>query len=122
MSRSVKVTALLTLLVPAWACDGSNSFSDILLFNTPSVEVASVELDPFQAVLGIGETLQLTATMRNDAGDVITGPPVVWTSSQPTIAAVNSFGLVTGLAAGLANITASAGGRSATATITVTGS
>jgi uncharacterized protein YjdB len=44
---------------------------------------------------------------------------VTWLSTSPTIASVSATGLVTGVADGTATITASADGKSATATIRV---
>ena len=45
---------------------------------------------------------------------------MTWGSSDPTVATVNATGLVTGVAAGTATITATSEGKSGTSTITVT--
>lgn len=58
---------------------------------------------------------QLTATVTpEDTSDV-----VVWTSSDSTVASVNSYGVVTALAYGTATITATAGSVSDTCSVTV---
>jgi len=53
---------------------------------------------------------------------VLTGRVVGWASSNPAIATVSATGLVTGVAAGAATITATSEGKSGTAAITVTAS
>lgn len=120
MFRTFKLAVLAIAALPISACDGTNAFDELLFFNGPALEIASLEVSPVRGTLRIGEVLQLTVTQRDAAGEVVAGPPVVWSSSQPTVAAVNSQGLVSGLSTGTTNITASAGNRSATATLSVT--
>jgi uncharacterized protein YjdB len=72
-----------------------------------------VTVTPDAATLTFGgETIQLTATTKN-------GKPVSWSSGAVGVAAVNSTGLVTAISEGNALITASFGGHSASASITV---
>lgn len=79
------------------------------------VAVESVTLDITQTSVNLGESLQLTATVLPDnAAD----KTVVWTSSDPSVAIV-ADGLVTTLSAGFTQITATAGGKTATCDITV---
>src|SRR5207249_8463733 len=66
------------------------------------------------------QTVQLTATPKDSAGGPLTGRSVTWASSNSSIATVTSSGLVTGVVAGTATITAVSEGKSATATVTVT--
>ena len=65
--------------------------------------VASVTLDKDSAVLILGETLQLTATVlpANAAN-----PSLTWTSSDEDVATVSNTGLVTSVAEGTATIKA----------------
>src|SRR5205823_2648859 len=86
----------------------------------PSTAVASVTLAPATASLRVGQTVQLTATPRDSAGGALTGRPVTWTSSNPSVALVNVGGLVTGVAPGTTTMTATSEGQSSTAAITVT--
>jgi uncharacterized protein YjdB len=72
-------------------------------------------------IVGTGRTAQLTATTYDAHGTVLTGRPVAWTTSDPGVATVDATGLVTGVSAGGAVITASAEGKSATARILVSG-
>src|SRR3981189_1051863 len=72
---------------------------------------ASLTLEPTAFTLVVGEMVQLTASQIT----------VAWTTSDATVAQVNNSGLVTGMAAGPATITAASGGDTATAAITVRG-
>lgn len=80
------------------------------------VAVTSVTLNQSTATVEAGKTVTLTATV---APENATNKTVTWASSNTGIATVDG-GVVTGVAAGEATITATADGKSATATITVT--
>ena len=67
-----------------------------------------------------GGSTQLIATVRDSSGRPITNPSMVWQSSAPLIATVNSTGLVIGVAVGSATITAGIDAQAASAAITVT--
>jgi len=82
--------------------------------------VASVSVAPGPASLLVGGTQQLAATLKDASGNVLTGRSVAWTSSNAAVATIGGSGLVTAIAAGSATITAASGGKSGTATITVT--
>ncbi len=85
------------------------------------VPVASVTVAPTTATIAAGESVQLTATTRDDQGNVLPGRAVAWSSSDPDVAAVSETGLVTGrLAGGPVTITATSEGQAGTATVTVT--
>ncbi|NTY01696.1 Ig-like domain-containing protein [Deinococcus sp. JMULE3] len=47
------------------------------------------------ANLKVGETTQLTYTVRNAQGDTVTGQSVTWTSSDPQMVSVNAAGQAT---------------------------
>jgi hypothetical protein len=80
---------------------------------------AFVEVTPTPVGLAIGETVQLEATAEDSRSNPISRPQVTWTSSNQSIARVNSNGLVTALGMGQATITAESGTASANAAITV---
>ncbi len=86
---------------------------------TVVVTVASVTVTPAPANLGLGQTVQLTATLKDANGNVLTGRVVTWASDDPAVATVSSTGLVTGVAQGEATITARSETKSGTAAITV---
>lgn len=73
----------------------------------PSIQVAA----PMRAMVA-GNTLQVTATVTETDGRASTRQ-VQWESSNSGIATVSNSGLVTGVAAGDARITANVGGSSA---------
>jgi plastocyanin len=77
-----------------------------------------VSLNVTSAQLGVGQTLQLTATPLTSTGTVTTGT-ATWSSSAASVASVSASGLVTGVSAGVATISAAIGGRTGSATITV---
>src|SRR5437016_633516 len=85
-----------------------------------SVPVASVAVSPVAAGLTVGATTQLTATPEDSTGTALTGRAVTWATSNPAVATVSVSGLVTGVAAGSATITATSEGQSGTSALTVT--
>ena len=86
-----------------------------------AVPVATVAVTPATATIVVGDSVQLTATTRDSAGNILTGRSIAWTSSHATTrASVSSAGWVRGVGAGTATITATSEGRSGTATVTVT--
>ncbi len=83
------------------------------------VPVAAVSVTPATATLAVGGTVQLTATPQDSAGNPLSARTVAWSTSSSGVATVSTSGLVTGIAAGSATITATSGGKSGTATVTV---
>lgn len=81
--------------------------------------VASVTLSPATFTIAPLATQQLTATVRDAADNVLTGRTVAWTSTNEAVATVDSNGLVTGVAAGMATITGSCEGVDGTSAATV---
>ena len=101
--------------------DVSNFFASV---QTPdSVQVASgvytvsgIGVTPSTASVEVGDTVQLNAALTPSGA---TGT-ITWASSADTTATVDATGLVTGVEAGTATITASCGGYSDTCVVTVT--
>jgi len=89
-----------------------------LLDTSSTVSVTGVTVAPTSAAINVGSTTSLTATV---APANATNTAVTWTSSNPAVASVNGSGLVTGVAAGSATITAKTqdGGFSAASSVTV---
>ena len=84
------------------------------------VQVAvSIDLSPTPVGLAPGETVQLEVSAEDANGHSIARPSLTWTSSHPSIATVNSNGLVTALNEGQATITAMSDAASAGSTVTV---
>ncbi len=85
----------------------------------PFVPVSSVSVTPTTASIAVSATRQLSASALPSGAS----QDVTWSSSAPSIATVNSTGLVTGVAAGSAVITATSVSdptKTATSAITVT--
>lgn len=86
---------------------------------TPSPTVAHITLSPGAAVMAVGATRQYQATAFDANGQVMTGLPVAWRSSDTTRAMVSASGLVTAIAPGYTDIVAVVGGRVAAVGLTV---
>jgi hypothetical protein len=82
--------------------------------------VSSVSVTPATSSVYPGKTDALSATLKDAAGDILSGITVSWATSNSSVASVSSSGVVTGNAVGSATITASAGGQNGTAAVSVT--
>lgn len=99
--------------------DGDNNGKCDTCDYTMSVKipVASVELSQTEITLEVDGTATLTATVSPDNA---TNKTVIWESDKTNIATVDNTGKVTAIAQGTAKITATADGKSADCTVTVT--
>ena len=118
---TISVSGLLTAVAAGSATITATSegISGTASVTVSLVPVSSVTVTPAARTLYAGETLQLTALTLDSAGGTLSGREVTWSSSDTTRATVSDNGLVTTLADGSVNITATVEGKSATATITV---
>ncbi len=102
----IKMSALLVGLVLASGCGGRDSTTAPEPVSDPP-RPTTIAVSPFAAELtALGETVQLTAEVRDQNGRVMTGVTVTWTSSDTSVATV-SEGVVTAVRGGNATITAS---------------
>jgi hypothetical protein len=81
-----------------------------------ALRLQSVTVSPPADTIGVGQTVQLTATANPPTPGVV----FVWKSSRTSTATVDQNGLVTGVSVGRVTITAKAGGKTGKSTITVT--
>ncbi|MFO7894444.1 MAG: Ig-like domain-containing protein, partial [Longimicrobiales bacterium] len=81
--------------------------------------VAAITVSPATGEMVLGDTLQLQATATDSNGVEIPGYGMSWSTSDGTVATVDSNGVVTGAGVGTAAITASGGGVSETSDVTV---
>lgn len=79
------------------------------------VPVTGISLNKNETTIARGATEQLTATVEPEG----TGSTVAWSSDNEAVATVDQNGLVTAVGKGTANITATAGGQSASCAVTV---
>jgi hypothetical protein len=86
---------------------------------TVTAPVASVSVSPSTVNLTVGLTAQLTATLRDGAGNVLSGRTITWSSNATGIAGVNSLGLVTAVAVGNGTVTATSEGVNGQAQVSV---
>ena len=86
---------------------------------TVAQEVSSVTVAPAEATIVPGDTLRLAAAAFDAQGNTVAEPEIVWASSDRAVAVVDASGLVTAVAAGDAEITATADGVSGVAVVTV---
>ena len=93
-------------VITAKTANGKTASVNVLV-KTPTVKLSAISKTMYR-----GETTKLTATSSNKK-------PVSWTSSDPTIASVDSNGTIKTLKNGTVKISASANGGKATCTITV---
>ncbi|HEX6816160.1 MAG TPA: Ig-like domain-containing protein [Gemmatimonadaceae bacterium] len=98
----------------------SEGHTDSAAVTVTAPTVASVSVAPNAATLRVGTTSQLTATVRDAGGNVLTGRSVTWSSSATATATVSASGLVTAVVPGSATITATSDGKSGTSAISVT--
>jgi uncharacterized protein YjdB len=85
----------------------------------PPATAASVSLSPASISLTTGQAQSLAANVLDASGNILSGQTITWTSSNPAVATVVG-GLVTGVVAGNATITAVSGVASGSAAVTVT--
>lgn len=118
---TVSATGLVTAVGPGTATitatsEGKSATAAITVL--PPIATVSVTLG--SSSVGIGQTVNATVALRDAAGNLLTGRQVTWGTTNPTIATVSSeTGIITGVAAGAATITATSEGKIGSATIAV---
>jgi uncharacterized protein YjdB/peptidoglycan/xylan/chitin deacetylase (PgdA/CDA1 family) len=95
-----------------------SSCSDTVAPETPvattvTLDVSNVSFSAF------GESMTVQATVRDQAGVVMSGVALSWTSSNPTAATVSNAGVITATDNGAATITVSSGSANASVSVAV---
>jgi hypothetical protein len=86
----------------------------------PSQKIASITISPANPSVQVGSTVALNAAAKNATGDSLNAT-FAWASGGVPIATVNAAtGVVTGVSPGVVTISATSGGISGTASLTVT--
>ena len=98
----------------------SGSLSGSSVVTVQNVPVASVTVSPPDASVEVGDSIDLIATARDAAGNVLPNRPVAWSSASSAVAKVSASGSVVGVAEGSTTVTATIEGKSAQVTVTVT--
>lgn len=118
------------LLIGAVACGGSSDTTGPGGGgggggNTPPVATVSVTPSSASLLIGVTDsaalgTATISATMKDASGNVLSGRTVTWSSSATNIATVSSAGVISGVGAGTAMVTATSEGQTAQVSVTVT--
>ena len=116
--------ALAALLIAATGCggatDGTLDAPPTTPAPTPPPTPTTVTVTPETVeLMSPGATVQLAAEVRDQNGQVMTGVPVMWASSDERTARVDTVGVVTAVAGGMATVTAMAGEASGTTEVMV---
>lgn len=101
----------------AASVDGQSAVANITVTER---EVASVRVTPLVVSVRVNRSVALQASALDAEGNALSGRSVSWSSSNPAVATISTQGLVTGITPGAVTITASSGGRSGQAAVTVT--
>jgi len=96
MIRAVLLAATILLT----ACSSDPTSAPVIL---------TVVITAPKSTIAVGETLQLTTIARDVNGVTIPDAKFTYAPSPTSVVSVNTSGLVTGLAAGAASITATSG-------------
>jgi plastocyanin len=78
-----------------------------------------IEVFPASTTINPGDSVRFTATVRNSSGAVVTGLPVSWASSDPSVATMTGLGMAAGVNPGVTTITAIVDGRSGSTQLSV---
>jgi hypothetical protein len=109
--RTVRHCATALVLLAAAGCGGDGQ--------TDPSDVVEITLENDAVVLdAVGQTAQLNATARDDGGNTV-DVTIEWSSSDEDVATVEGDGLLVAQGPGTAEVTASVGSVSATATVGV---
>ena len=107
-------------IITASATDGSGKFAECVVIAKAKVAVTGITLNYGTSLdLLLGDATTLVATVLPSTA---TNPTVTWTSSNTSVATIDSNGVLTSVALGETTITATADGKSVTMTVTVTNS
>jgi hypothetical protein len=110
LKRAVPLAMCAALLGGLGACGGSE----------PQPVPAQVSLNTATVALtALGQQQQLSASITDQDGNTLPPETASWSSSNPGVASVSQTGLVTALAPGSTQVTASAGSVSAAAQVSV---
>ncbi len=125
IAAAVIVTAAATSWVflressPTSEASGVSVAPDVTATAAQGPTVASIQLDPPEEPISIGAAVRLEARPVDAGGAIVRDADIDWMTSNVSVATVSPEGVVAGLAAGIAQITARSGSHSATVVVSV---
>ena len=87
----------------------SSNIETLIVNSIPIPVLTTISISPASASINIGATQQLMAICHDQNNNIMTCPVLTWSSSNSSLATVDSTGKVTGIATGTSNITAKSG-------------
>lgn len=105
-----------TATITATSRDGGAKASCTVTVASKVIAVQSITLDQTKVEMTVGESLAFIATVKPDNA---TDKTVTWKSSDANIASVDQSGIITAIGEGSATITAKAGDKEATCSVSV---
>jgi uncharacterized protein YjdB len=98
----------------------SGQITALGIFGVMGVPVETVTVEPGTEGVEEGSTIQLYATVLDTDSNALPLRSISWSSSNVSVAVVDSTGLVAGIATGSATITATSEGKNGTSSVSVT--
>lgn len=99
--------------------EGKVGSASIIVALVPPPAVASVEVSLATPNLAVSGSTTASASLKDAAGNPLTGRLVEWRSGNPDVATVSGTGYVTGIAFGTASISATSEGKTGSASVTL---
>ncbi len=112
--RHLQLVAVGAMLLLS-GCGAAGDGTDVTGLPKP----ASVKILVPSSELFVGQSIQLTATAQDDAGNDLAAGDATWTSSNASVAMVTESGLLQAMSAGSATLTATIAGKQASMSVTV---
>jgi uncharacterized protein YjdB len=109
-----RLASLLTLVLLV-SCKDSRGPSE-----PAKAVVAQVVVTPNPSTVPVGETAQLQAEAQTSDGQAVVGRATTWSTTTSNFISVGSDGRVTGIAVGVATVSATVDGKTGSTTVTVT--
>lgn len=79
---------------PVTITAAAEGITGALAVNVTPSPVATVTLTPASGTIGVGATLQLTATLKDVGGNALTGRTIIWSAADTAVLLVSTSGLV----------------------------
>ncbi len=115
-SNSRRAAALRAVLVAATLLAGITCRDST---GPSSPATASLQIVPDSSLLAVGDSVRLTAVVRDASGATISGRTILWSSRDVGIAPVTTVGMVHGMRAGRTAVIATADGHADTVAVVV---